>query len=131
MLSSLKRSGLVVGIVSTGLSLLAERVRSEHALDHTISNELVAENGVVTGDVLIHVAHGAKGRALLGFCDAFRIDAGAVASVGDTEGDVSMFRASGFAVAFNPDGPEVRVAADAVVQGVDLRALLPLLLSGQ
>jgi len=119
---------MAVGIVSTGLSLLAERVRSEHAFDFAASNELIVEDGLVTGEVLVRVAHQEKDRALARFCAAFDVEPREVAAVGDTEGDLSMFRAAGWSVAFNAAGREVEKEASAVARGKDLRSLIPHLL---
>jgi len=128
LLRALKEAGLVVGIVSTGLSLLAHRVRREHALDDAIANELVVKDGVVTGEVRITIAHGEKDRALAEFCGRFDLARDRVAAVGDTEGDLSMFRAAGWSIAFNAADRRVEREASAAVEGVDLRGLIPLLL---
>src|SRR5262245_4077706 len=43
--------GAVVGVISTGLTLLADRVHRELGLAFTIANRLVARGGILTGDV--------------------------------------------------------------------------------
>lgn len=48
-----------------------------------------------------------------------------VAHVGNGSNDVPIFEAVGRAVAFNPSGPPVEAAADAVVRSDDLRDVLP------
>jgi phosphoserine phosphatase len=128
LLRALKESGMVVGIVSTGLSLLADRVRAENGLDFALSNRLDVRNGSVTGGVRVEVEHGGKDRALLEMSARLDVPAGRVAAVGDTEGDVSMFRRAGWSIAFDPADAEVVLEAGAVVEGPDLRALIPLLL---
>jgi phosphoserine phosphatase len=128
LVAALRRSGLRIGIVSTGLTLLAERVRLELGLDHAVANDLVEREGRVTGEVTIRVAHGQKHAALAAFCEAFRIPADQVAAVGDTEGDVSLFSAAAWSIAFNPADLEVRRAAAAVARTTDLRELIPLLI---
>lgn len=130
MLAALKARRLIVGIVSTGLSLLADRVREEHRLDHAESNHLETSDGVVTGGVVISIAHGEKGAALRRFCASFSIAPDQVAAVGDTEGDVSMFREAGWSVAFNPADRVVEREACAVVRGTDLISLIPAVLPG-
>jgi phosphoserine phosphatase len=52
------------------------------------------------------------------------------AFVGDSSNDVWIARLAGFAVAWNPRSAELEAAADAVVRGDDLRAILPHLLPG-
>jgi phosphoserine phosphatase len=119
---------VLAGIVSTGLSLLAERVRRELRLDHAVANEIVLRDGAVTGEVIIRVPHGGKGAALAEFCGAFGLVPGEVAAVGDTEGDLAMFRAAGWSVAFNATDPAVLRSASEVAPGGDLRALVDCLL---
>jgi len=83
----------------------------------------------VTGEVIIRVAHGGKDRALEGFCREFGIRPAEVAAVGDSDGDISMFRAAGRSVAFNAADPVVAREASAEAPGNDLRALIQLLLN--
>lgn len=47
------------------------------------------------------------------------------AFVGDSANDVWIAREAGFAIAFNPDSPDLEQAAGAVVRDLDLRAILP------
>lgn len=125
MARALRGAGLRLGIVSTGLSILAERVRSELGFDHSSANHLEIRDGRLSGGIRIDVGHGGKDRAFLSFCRRYGLDAGAVAAVGDTEGDISMFRLSGWSIAFNPADDRVRASARVVVEGTDLRALIP------
>ena len=127
LLSGLRRATMKVGIVSTGLRLLADRVRAEHHLDFVLANDLVSRGGAVTGEVTIDIEHGRKDGALRRFCEAFRLPPERVAAVGDTEGDISMFRAAGWSIAFNAADENVEREASAVAAGADLRSLLPLL----
>ncbi len=56
-----------------------------------------------------------------------KIAAGAVAHVGDGWADAAVFPHVGYGIAFRSGRPEVRRAADAVVDGSDLTALLAVL----
>ncbi|MBI3449707.1 MAG: HAD family phosphatase [Acidobacteria bacterium] len=125
----LRRRGLRTGIVSTGITFLADRVARELAVDHAVANEIVEAEGVITGEVVIHVPHGAKDLALARFCSEFGIGAGAVAAVGDSHGDLSMFRAAGRSIAFNATDAAVEAGADEALPGADLSALVDCLLS--
>ncbi|HZE87937.1 MAG TPA: HAD family phosphatase [Verrucomicrobiae bacterium] len=129
LMASLRRRGVRTGIVSTGLTFLSDRVWRELAMDHAVANEIVEKAGVITGEVVIHVPHGGKDRALARFCGAFGLTPGSVAAVGDSPGDLSMFRAAGLAVAFNATDAAVERGADAVVPGEDLGALVNCLLT--
>lgn len=128
LMAALRGAGFKLGIVSTGLTLLADRVRTELGLHYAVANDLDVREGLVTGDVRVVIAHGEKDRALRDFCAAFDLDPRRVAAVGDTEGDLSMFRAAGWSIAFNPADLEVERGACVVASGTDLRTLIPLLL---
>lgn len=120
----LRDRGMKVGVISTGLTLLAERIHRELSLDFTIANRLVTKKGCFTGEVKINVEHGRKDDAVELFCNQFGIPPARVIAVGDSAGDVSMFRAVGFSVALNPADEEAERAASAVCRGDDLRDLL-------
>jgi phosphoserine phosphatase len=120
----LRSRGLKVGVISTGLTLLADRIHRELDLDFTIANRLVTRAGQFTGEVKINVEHGRKDDAVSLFCGQFGIPPRRVISVGDSEGDLSMFRAVGFSVAFNPDSDAVAAAANAVCRSDNLMELL-------
>ncbi len=125
----LRKQGLKVGVISTGLTLLAERVHWDLDLDFTIANRLVTRGGRFTGEVKINVEHGRKEEAVELFCNQFGIPPGRVIAVGDSEGDVSMFQAVGFSVALNPLDEAVVRAANAVCRCdnvMDLVVHLPL-----
>jgi len=125
--SWLQRSGLLVGVISTGLTLLLERLLDEMDLAYGIANRLVARHGVLTGGVKINVEHGAKGEAVDLFCGQFGVDYREVISVGDSDGDISMFEHSGFSVAFNPRCEATGDAASVVHRGRSLMELLTVL----
>jgi phosphoserine phosphatase len=123
----LRRAGLLVGVVSTGLTILAERVHREFGLAFTIANRLVARGGRLTGDVQVNVAHARKGEAVDLFCRQFGVETREVISVGDSDGDISMFERSGFSVAVQPRDQRTARAAS-VVHLEDSLAGLPDLL---
>jgi phosphoserine phosphatase len=125
----LRRLGLKVGVISTGLTLLAERVHKELELEFTIANRLVSRGGRFTGEVKINVEHGRKDEAVELFCHQFGIPPSEVIGVGDSEGDVSLFRAVGFSVAFNPQDEAAEQSAGSVCRSenlMDLMAHFPL-----
>jgi len=124
-----RATGALAGVVSTGLTLLAERVHLELDLAFTIANRLVALRGVLTGEVKVNVEHGRKEEAVDLFCRQFGVEPRDIISVGDSEGDISMFGRTGYSVAFNPVGQRTAHAASLVHRGdsiLDLVARLPL-----
>ncbi|MFQ5876832.1 MAG: HAD family hydrolase [Acidobacteriota bacterium] len=123
------RAGLLVGVISTGLTLLAERVHYELNLAYTIANRLITRGGRLTGEVKVNVQHDRKGDAVDLFCQQFGVPHDRVITVGDSEGDISMFRRSGFSVALNPTSERTARAASVAHRGeslLDLVTLMPL-----
>jgi phosphoserine phosphatase len=113
-ISRLQQEGLLIGVISTGLTVLAERVHRELDLAFTIANRLVAERGVLTGEVQVNVEHDDKGAAVDLFCSRFGVDPGEVISIGDSDGDIPMFARTGFSIAFNPASEKTARAASLV-----------------
>jgi len=122
----LKAQGLVVGVISTGLTILIERVMHELDLEYAIANRLVTKAGVLTGEVKVNVEHGRKGEAVDLFCGQFGVDYREVITVGDSDGDISMFEHSGFSVAFNPASERTARAASVVGRGDSLLSIVNL-----
>ena len=118
--AALQHGGLYVGLVSTGLTLLLERVHAELGLAYAIANRLVSKRGRLTGEVKVNVVHDRKGEAVDLFCGQFGIDHRDVITVGDSDG-------SGFSIAFNPASPATARAATVAHTGESLLELLPLL----
>lgn len=126
---AVRASGALAGVVSTGLTLLADRVHAELGLAFTIANRLVARRGVLTGEVKVNVEHRRKGEAVELFCRQFGIDPEEVISVGDSDGDISMFEKTGYSVAFNPNGHRTARAATLAHKGdsvLELVSRLPI-----
>lgn len=121
--------GAVVGVISTGLTLLADRVHRELGLAFTIANRLVARGGILTGDVQVNVRHARKDEAVDLFCGQFGIDRREVVSVGDSDGDISMFQRTGWSVACLPASDRAQATASQVHASgsiLDLVRTLPL-----
>ena len=113
-IAAARASGAVVGVVSTGLTLLSDRARDELGLAYCVANRLVAQDGVLTGDVVIEVTHAQKDAAVDRFCARFGIAPAEVVSFGDTDGDISMFERTGMSVAVFPASRRAARAASRV-----------------
>ena len=55
LINFLKQKGLNLSMVSSGLSLLTNWVHQRYGFDYSVSNDLLHENGVLTGKVKIQV----------------------------------------------------------------------------
>jgi len=128
-IAAARAQGAVVGIISTGLTLLADRAHRELGLDWSVANHLAVRGGRFSGEVAIRVRHGAKDAAVDRFCRRFRLDPTEVISIGDSDGDISMFARTGLSVAFHPATRRTARAASRVEHGasvLDLVRRLPL-----
>ncbi|MBN1572839.1 MAG: HAD-IB family phosphatase [Deltaproteobacteria bacterium] len=108
-------SGLVAGLISTGLTLLTDRIAGDFGVDFSVANRLVLEDGVFTGGVEIAVGHDEKGTALVRFADSMGIDPAEVIAVGDGPSDIPMFVEAGFSVGFGNVSEDVAAASDLVI----------------
>jgi phosphoserine phosphatase len=124
LVDAAREAGALVGVVSTGLTLLADRVHRELGLAFTIANRLVAERGVLTGAVKVNVEHARKGDAVELFCRQFGVAPEEVVSVGDSDGDISMFERTGMSVAVHPASRRTAAAATLVHKDGSLAVLL-------
>jgi phosphoserine phosphatase len=113
--AELKEAGYVLGIVSSGVSLVADRVREELGLAFAIANELLVANGRFTGEAVVRVGLGEKRAVVEQEARQRGLSLGEIAFVGDHLNDIPVFAAVGYAIAYAPKEPEVARAAHAVV----------------
>ncbi len=124
-LAELRREGYILGIVSSGVSLVAERVREELKLDFAVANELVVRDGHFTGEAILRVGLAEKRQVVEEQARRWGLQLAEVAFVGDHFNDVPVLQAVGCGIAFAPKHPETERAARFVIH--DFRALPPLL----
>ena len=123
LFSALRKQEIVACLLSTGLTLLTDRISRDFDVKYSYANHLVSSDGVLTGDVEIRVPYDGKGRALVSFCDSVGIDPSDVIAVGDGSSDIPMFHKAGFSIGFGEDSEEVREVSDVVVPE-DIEALI-------
>jgi len=124
--AQLKKTGYKTAIISSGISMLAERVQQELGIDFVFANRIVADRkGVLTGKGVEVVNPLIKEPVLRRFALDQHTTPRCCAVVGDTIFDVPMFREAGFSIAFNSDDKQVRKAANVAVEGRDLKKILP------
>jgi phosphoserine phosphatase len=128
VITTLKKNGLKVILLSAGLSVVTKRVEKEMGVDDSLANELKVENGVVTGDVRVHVSVDNKDKVLRRMLRKFDLGMDECAAVGDDETLIPLFERVVLSIAFNPRSEGVKNRADFVVEGDDLREVLPYLL---
>lgn len=126
LFEGIKTFGLSPGLISTGLTLLTDRIAEDFGIGYSVANRLVSSNGALTGGVEIAVGYDEKGIALRRFADLMVVDPAEIIAVGDGASDIPMFKEAGFAVGFGDVAEEVAAAADLVV-GESLSELVKLI----
>ncbi len=125
----LQALGLKLAIISTGLDILANKVKKELGIDYCVSNKLFVHRGKLTGKVKIAVSHGEKGKMFRKLVKQAGIMPQEAIFVGDSATDVPAARAAGYAIAFNTANRELERIADHVCKTGDFREVLSVIKS--
>ncbi len=112
-----RAEGMVSVILSSGLSLLVERVREELGITQAFSNELVARDGLLTGEINIQVQHDSKGYWVGRILRDLDIAPHDAAAIGDGEGDRGMFESVGLSIGYNLNPDLLPLVDHAVYNG--------------
>jgi len=123
-IQALKRVGVLVALVSTGLLLHAEQVQAELCIDRIFANELLFEDGIATGEALCHVREGGKAGIMAQLQAQWGVVPADCLVVGDSSSDADMFPLARLGVAVNPWSERIRAEAGLVLEEADLRPLL-------
>ena len=121
----LKRRGLTVAVVSTGLRLHADMVVQTLGMDIAVANEILFRDGQVSGETRVAIPEGGKGPVAEQLQARFGVGREETLAVGDGESDVAMFERAAVAVAVAPRSQRVRDAAHIVLEQADLCDLIP------
>jgi phosphoserine phosphatase len=122
---ALKRAGVLVALVSTGLCLHAEQVQAELRIDRIVANEIFFEDGIVTGEACLHIPEGGKAPVVAQLQAELGVAPEECLAVGDSSSDADMFPLVRLGVAIHPWSERVRHEAHVVLEEADLRPLLP------
>jgi len=130
VISELKKAGYKAAIISSGISILADRVRETLNMDRSYANRLlVDDDGWLTGEGEEIVGLLSKDVVLKRLTEEEGVSIRQCAVIGDSRFDISLFREAGLSIAFNAKDEEVKKAADLVIEGKDLGRILPWLTS--
>jgi phosphoserine phosphatase len=130
VISESKKRGYKTAIISSGISILAERVKRTFNIDYSFANKLVVDNeGLLTGEGEEVVELSSKDQVLKRLADKEKMQIKQCVAIGDSKYDISLFRESGLSIAFNTKDETVKKAADLVIDGTDLGKILPWLTS--
>jgi phosphoserine phosphatase len=125
LINYLKEKGLKLTLVSSGLSLLSDWVHQKYRFDYSISNDLLHENGVLTGKVKIQVYYDRKAEWVRRILKQFGVKPEEVIAIGDSKGDMDMFRMVGFSIAFNSSCKDLEQIASVCIPNQNLADVIP------
>ncbi len=131
VLQHLRAQGRIVAVISGSVDLLLEHLFPQFRFDHVLINRLhfAADGRLIGGEPTPYdMERKADGLAELARRAGLRLTD--CAFCGDNENDLQVLGAAGLGIAVNPRTARVVAAADRVLEGSDLRGLLPLLASG-
>jgi phosphoserine phosphatase len=112
----LLRGRYVMGILSSGVDVVADRVAEDLGLDFAWSNRLEISDGRFTGISETRVGLWSKGDALDRLAEAYGLSLQRICFVGDHVNDIPAFERVGLAIAANPKDDAVRRNADHVME---------------
>lgn len=121
----LKAQGLTLGIISSGVDLVAGWVGKDLGLDFWVANELVVEGDRFTGEAVLRVGLWDKLPVVKRVAAERGLSLDQVAFVGDHVNDIPVLKAVGLGIAYAPKEAAVGQAARAVLRHFrELPALL-------
>jgi len=125
LIHHLKNKGLKLAMVSSGLSVLSEWVHQRYGFDYSVSNDLLQEDGILTGKVKIQVYYDKKAEWVRRIQKKFGEKSEEVIAIGDSVGDIDMFQMVGFSIAFNSSCSDLDRIANVCVQSQNLADIIP------
>src|SRR3989344_2807221 len=118
VLQHIKRQDYFTAIISSGPIDLARRAQHDLGIDFVYANELVIENGKISGEFLWPVEKaGKKVQIIQHLCQDLGIKEKEVIFVGDSENDLGAFQLVGKYIAFNSHSEQLNEAATHIVEG--------------
>jgi phosphoserine phosphatase len=125
LLSFLKQRGLKLSMVSSGLSLLTNWVHQKYRFDYSVSNDLLHQNGVLTGKVKIQVYYDRKAEWVEKILRQFKVRPEEVIAIGDSKGDIDMFQMVGCPIVFNSSCKELDQMVNICIRSENLADIIP------
>ena len=122
--AALKRAGVHLALVSTGLDVHAGLVQQELGVDRIYANQVLFRDEVVSGEARALVREGGKGQIVAQLQAELGVAPEDCLAVGDGASDADMFARVRFGVAVNAPSERLRAAAHLVIEEPDLSGLL-------
>jgi phosphoserine phosphatase len=125
LIATLRGLRLKTAIVSSGLSVFADKAKEVLGIDVARANRLLTDAKRCIRGVDVRVAYDNKHEVLAALAKTLRIPLSRCVAIGDSRNDIPMFRLAGASIAFNPTDDEVAESATTVVRGENALDLLP------
>jgi len=109
------RGRYTMGILSSGVDLVADRARQELGLDFSVANRLLIEDGRFTGESVTVVDLWKKADVMKEIAARHGLALSEICFVGDHMNDVPVMRIVGLSIAMDPKDEELERIADYVV----------------
>ena len=123
--ATLKEWGYDVGCISSGVSqFFMEPLTRRLNLDFAYSHILGSENEIHDGTVQFTMGGPEKVTTIMQYAQIKGHSMDSIASVGNGENDIDLFKFSAFSIAFNPVEKSVSDAASVTIESRDLRDIL-------
>lgn len=127
LMKELKSLGFRTVLISGGFTIIAQRIARQLGMDDFYANELVVDDGMLTGDVRGPLTRqNSKKEVLEEICNRLNISPRDCIAVGDGSNDLCWVGVVGTFIAFNAK-PIVQKAADVVVDGKNMESLIPII----
>ncbi len=121
----LKEKRLKLTVVSSGLSVLSDWVHERYGFDYSVSNDLLHDKGILTGKVKIQVYYDQKAAWVKRILGQFSARPEETIVIGDSAGDLEMFRMAGFSIAFNSSCEPLDRIATLCIRSQTLADIIP------
>lgn len=121
----LKEMGILVGIISSGIDLVADHIAKEFGLDFCLTNKIIIDGDNFTGkgELIVHLWK--KDEVLIKLCRDLDITPKEVAVVGDYSSELPLFKIAGVSFAYSPKDEAIQKAANHIIS--DFREIIPIL----
>jgi phosphoserine phosphatase len=122
----LRKHKVTTVIISAGLNTLAQRVAEELGIDYVQANDVIInKQRVLTGKGILNVSLKHKDKTVKRVAQKLNIPLDNCAAVGNSCFDIPMFEVCGIGIAFNPEDECVKESSDIVIEGKDLKKIIP------
>ena len=125
VMDELKKRNIKTAIATDSYTFLAEDLRDRLDIDYAFANNLIINDGIITGELEIHnkkltkdfyngeIYSICKSDVLKNLCNELNIKPGEAIAIGDGKVDISMIKKAGLGIAFNAH-EEVQKNADVI-----------------